>query len=274
MDLISVSIPIRYAGSAEDLLQRPIPLWWGRAVQTAFLSIIRRADPPTADWLHQENEIHPYTVSSLIGLKDKEGLSAEKIYRIRFTALTSSLTEMLHDQINKSSPLINGGFIMLDYLPFTILSAQISDQQIRIETQNYTDLLSNGTAKAENPGAAFKLLSPTLFRSEEKNQPIPLPHLSFRSFLEKWNTFSPMKIPQAFERYARETIISTGFSLRSERVQIKDHFNRVGAVGTIRYRSLNTDPYWVSLMHTLADYSYFCGAGIGTSFGLGQIQPL
>ena len=47
---------------------------------------------------------------------------------------------------------------------------------------------------------------------------------------------------------------------------------RIGAVGEIRYRALNRDKYWLSMIHSLTSFAAWSGIGSGTGYGLGQAK--
>jgi CRISPR/Cas system endoribonuclease Cas6 (RAMP superfamily) len=47
---------------------------------------------------------------------------------------------------------------------------------------------------------------------------------------------------------------------------------RAGAVGEIRYVSLNYDRYWMGVVQALAAFARFSGVGGGVSQGLGQCR--
>lgn len=266
-ELLSIALPLRYCGTAEELAERPLPRWWGRAVQAVFLSRIRAADPDLSAALHEPDRARPYTVSSLIGYRAPENLSGGDALTIRLTALTAEVGDMLNRLIESENGFAPGSRVVLDRLPFEILPGGGADL---IESCSYADLIAAGIAQAEHPQIDLRLYSPTLFKSDGRTQPLPIPGLVFRSLLERWNAFAPLTFPEDTVRYAEECLAISGFSIRSFPAALGENALRIGAVGKVRYRALNPDRYWVSILHALARFSRFSGIGAGTAYGLGQ----
>lgn len=120
----------------------------------------------------------------------------------------------------------------------------------------------------------LQLASPTGFRSNGRQIPLPLPGLVFGSLLERWNAFAPIAFPPEARRYAEECLVINRFELRSHGIPTKGGGIRLGAVGVVSYSSLNYDRYWMSVCAILADFALFAGVGAGVSQGLGQCRRL
>ena len=119
----------------------------------------------------------------------------------------------------------------------------------------------------------IEFLSPTGFKKDGAlEQLFPEPALFFGSLLRRWNEFAPMALPDEVLRYARECLIVSAYSLRTTRVRLTDQISLSGALGWARYRSLNFDRYWMSLIEALAVFSRFSGAGAKLSMGFGQCR--
>lgn len=264
-ELFSLDFPLVFAGTADDLANRPFPDWWGRAAQAELLRVIAANSPSLAESLHEDNQLHPYTVSSLFRYLPKESLIPEKIYNLRLTSLDEELSHVLSKIVNEAPDDFQ---IQLDYLPFRLTTLEPT----RKETLSYSDLISYGLTNAQNVSFDLRFVSPLSFKSEDKTQPLPLPGLVFRSLLERWNAFSPIAFPQDLTRYAAECLAISWFKLQSRSIPLKNSGMRIGAVGQIRYRALNHDKYWISMLHSLTRFASFSGAGMGTGYGLGQCR--
>ena len=60
-ELLSAVYPLCYLGTAEELLERALPRWWGRAIQALFLSQVRELDAGLAAELHEPGQArYPY----------------------------------------------------------------------------------------------------------------------------------------------------------------------------------------------------------------------
>jgi len=272
-ELFCCTLSVRLKPDALQNDDRPLPRWWGRAVQAWFLSVVRDADPVLAEELHAENRLHPYTVSSLIGLKKDEPFNSEKPLQLRLSSLNPSLSEILIRALKPGGVFDIGKECMIDYLPFVIEKPEKSRAPIPSPSSvSFADLIGRGLQMAENGVFDLRFVSPTLFSSEGKTQPVPLPGLVFHSLTDRWNAFSPITFPEELVRYSQECLAISGFQVESVPVQLKEDALRIGAVGRMRYRALNHDRYWVSMLHALAQIAPFSGVGSGTGFGLGQCR--
>src|SRR5258706_13610038 len=87
----------------------PLPRWPGRAVQAWLLDIIRHADPPLAESIHQSgsgSNRRPYTISVISAAAEKENDSYpvesgsdegyyQNKYILRITSVSADLTAVL-----------------------------------------------------------------------------------------------------------------------------------------------------------------------------------
>lgn len=268
-ELFSLRLPLRCRADSAALSARSLPRWWGRAVQAAFLRHIKLSDPALAEQLHAENCIRPYTVSGLMGARPADLLSSEKNYAIHLTAFTRPLCEQLETLIRPGGGLAPGQTLILDYLPFEILPPENDPL-----SASFSDLVAWGVSQGRQSALALQFSSPLLFKSEGKTQPFPLPGLVFHSLLERWNAFAPLSFPPELGTFAAECLAVSGFTLRSLPVALNESALRIGALGRVRYRALNPDPYWLSMLHALTRFAGFSGVGAGTAWGLGQTRPI
>lgn len=267
-ELISAVYPLRYLGTAEDAAERALPRWWGRAIQALFLRLVRDLDAGLAAELHEPGQARPYTVSGLIGYRGAESLRDGSALSFRVTALREDIRAVLIRLSEAGGGLFAGARLTLDYLPFEVLPREAGTPLA--EERSYADLIAAGMSLAARAQIDFRFHSPTLFKSEGKTQPLPLPALVFRSLLERWNAFSPLAFPEDTLRFAEECVAVSGFSLRTFPAELGENALRIGAVGKVRYRALNPDRYWISILQSLARFSAFSGIGAGTAYGLGQ----
>ena len=104
--------------------------------------------------------------------------------------------------------------------------------------------------------------------------PLPLPEQVFRSLLERWNAFAPLAFPPETARFAAECLAISRFNLQSRSIPLKQGGLRIGAVGSITYTALTYDRYWLSVLHTLAEFARYAAVGSGGSMGFGQARCL
>jgi CRISPR-associated endoribonuclease Cas6 len=281
------------------------PPFMGRASHALLLNAVQWADPALAEQIHAGSEMRPFTASDVIGVSRQVGLSPDRTYPLRFTALTAPVAAALLKaarppsgsprQINsdltggETGPLSPGSTIELGPAAFRIegvdagplagLNQQsaINNQQSHhpwAATTSYEELSAPWLLGRVTPPrlVTLEFVSPTTFKSEGRHVPVPLPHLVFGSLLERWNAFAPVAFPPELRRYATECLALSSYQLRSRGVLMKEGGLRMGAVGHARYVSTNVDRYWMSLINLLADFAIFAGLGVGTGMGLGQCR--
>ena len=262
-ELLALNLGLRICADAEQLEQRVCPDWWGRAVQACFLNAVAAQDEALAAELHSENQLHPYTVSSLLSAP-KDGFPApDQTVYIRITSLSDRLSRCVMDGI-----FTQGQMLELDFIPFQV---QPIDEDW-LQTAAFTDLVNTGVRQAEEPNLRLVFRSPLVFKTEGRSEALPLPHLVYGSLLRKWNAFSPITFPEDLLRYAAECLAVSRFSIHSVPVPLKQGGMRIGTVGEIRYRALNRDKYWLSMLHSLNAFASWSGIGAGTAYGLGQAK--
>ena len=272
-ELFCCTLSVRLKPDALQNDDRLLPQWWGRAIQAWFLSIIRDADPTLAEEMHTENKLHPYTVSSLIGLKKGEPVNTDKPLYLRLSSVNPTLSAILIQALKSGGAFEIGKECIFDYLSFVIEESVKNQPPIPAALSvSFADLIGKGLQMAEIGIFDLRFVSPTLFNSEGKTQPVPLPGLVFHSLMARWNAFSPITFPEELVRYSQECLAISGFQIESVPVQLKDGALRIGAVGRMRYRALNHDRYWVSMIHALTQFAPYSGVGSGTGFGLGQCR--
>lgn len=274
MDLISVVISVRPIQTGAE--RQVTPQWWGRAAQTAFLGAVDELDKELAAQLHNDTGLRPYTTSSLMGRFPKKQLDLKGSYNLRFTGMNAAVSETLLRIVSQGAFSV-GRKIELDFQPFEVTTVYRSKEDHAWAGESTFGELMNVLVGAEKTPARkflFQLTSPLVFHSKEKTQPLPLPDLVFGSLLEKWNAFSPMAMPPEVRRYAETMVAVSRFDLESRAAEMKAGGLRVGAVGKVQFSALNSDRYWLGMLHTLASFAQFAGAGASTTQGLGQLRSI
>ncbi len=253
----------------------PAPAWWGRAAQALFLEQIARDDPDLAAHLHDGEGPHPYTFSTLMGGFPDQRVDPERTYTLRFTAFERSLALRLMEMARDPARLGVGALIELDRRPFVVeaVSAQL-DHQTWAGADDYDMLAARALTASQPPPRRIALhwASPTAFRQQGRDVPLPLPELVFGSLLDRWNAYAPAAFPAETRRYAAECLAVTRYDLHTRPVPMRDGIQRVGAVGTVTFSTFNYDRYWMSVLGALAQFSRYAGLGAGCSHGMGQCR--
>ncbi|MER3545747.1 MAG: CRISPR-associated protein Cas6 [Chloroflexota bacterium] len=265
MSLLSLVLTLRPRQAAE------LPSALGRAAHAALLAAIGRVNPALAQRLHDEAGPRPFTCSSLLGIRQAGAVTPDLTYTLRYTALTAELAEVLPGLFPPGEAEVE-----LDRVAFAVeAAASEAGEHPWAGHSRYEDLAARWLLAQERPEAqiSLHLASPTAFKVGGKVQPFPLPELVFGSLLEKWNAYAPLAFPEETRRFAAECLGVSRFELGTHAAPFKgEGVVKFGAVGTVTYAALNRDRYWLSLIHVLADFAQFAGAGTGTTMGMGQCR--
>jgi CRISPR-associated endoribonuclease Cas6 len=253
-----------------------LPANQGRAAHAWFLERVRRADPALAESLHQGQTQRPFTVSNLFGPGRRRGdeitLSPEKTYSLRATSFVPELSTLLHERLAPDPPLA----LKLGELPLQVLSST-TDAQVHpwAGTDSFEELVQRHTLGNHIPRrVGLRFASPTLFRSNDVNVPLPLPGLVFGGLLDKWNAFAPLQVHPDVRRFAQECLAVSRYRLETRRVAFGGRRAVAGCVGECVYAIQVKDRYWMGLIHLLAAFAFYAGVGRQTTVGLGQAKPL
>ena len=252
------------------------PATLNRAVHAWFLDRIEGVDAALAHRLHEDEGPRPFTTSNLWGAGPARGgqvrLDPQRPCWLRLTGLTEEVSAA----IERALPAV-GETVTLTGVPLRVAAiATEAAQDPWAGRADYTGLVQRYTLA---PGAhprdvTLRFASPTLFRSEGRDVPLPLPALVFDGYLRKWNTFSPLALPEEAKRYATECVALGRFRLRSHLVSFEQGGKgaHVGFTGEVHFRFLVGDAYWTRVMLLLAGYAFWAGSGYRTTMGLGQTQ--
>lgn len=273
-DLLSLVLSLR---PQQVEVERALPQWWGRAALAMLLRIIQKEDSQLAQALHDSQGAQPFTASNLMGRFPGHALDPNGVYSLRLTALQAPLAAILLKAVQSGGNLAVGALVELDYIPFTVEAAYSTPEQHPwAGNLTYQELAAERLLAhtALERSIALEFNSPVSFKTEGVMLPIPLPGLVFGSLLDKWNSFASVSFPLEARQFAEKCLVVKRYHLHTRAVALKEETTRIGGVGEIVYTSLNHDRYWMSVMHTLADFAFFCGVGMSASMGLGQCRRL
>ena len=239
----------------------------GRAAQGIFLDLVAAQDANMAEALHAGAGLRPYTTGVQIqpAFADGEPWRA----KLRFTALRADVAELLPVLLSRLPSELR-----LDDLTLSVESATVDPTVDRdAGTTTYQDILNRWMLVAEEPDTrlSLQLVSPTAFQFHDQNQPLPLPGLLFGSLVDRWNAFSQLALNAEVRRFAEECLAISQFRIESRIVELAGG-KQIGAIGSVAYRALRRDSYWLRVIHALADFAFYSGIGRKTTMGMGQAR--
>lgn len=268
--LIAIVLQLEAAAPAR------LPLHLGRANHAAALRLIGSVDAALAQTVHDAEGPKPLTCSGLLGVtpgRDGVSLRAGQACAVRLTGLTRAVSLALEEGLLRGKPPATWE---LDGAPFRVTGATCDATAHGWSGRSSCEQLA-GAALAhgeEGRTVAFEFASPTAFKSAGYTVPVPMPGLVFGSLVERWNHFAPLRLSGEMRRFADEMMVISRYRLESRAVVQKNDAWRIGGVGTVTYRSMSGDRYWLSVLHALAGFALYSGVGVQTATGMGQVRAL
>lgn len=276
-DLLAAVITLEARAAGE------LDLFQGRALHALFLDLTRGADAPRAQALHDADELKPFTVSNLGGLR---GLSAAgsrpagnravvqpgQAFRWRVTACEPGLAGLWLGTILPDLPET----VTIGDIPFAVTGWTVDPEADgSAGTGSYAELAMRHTLAERPPGPWLNLrfVSPTTFRSGGNHVPLPIPALMLGHWLEKWNAFAPIALHPDVRGFAEEQVVVSRYDLHTEQVTLGGA-TIIGMAGQCSLTIRHEDPYWRRIPHLLAAFSFWCGTGHKTTHGLGQTRVM
>lgn len=281
-DLAALVIELR------ALMPTTIDNHMGRAIQRLGYTLLDRHDPDLAQRVHDLNDIKPFTASGLMrGDRVHYGAVNEgDALWIRFTGLSEEVAAALcayHDDA--------GTTVELDRLPWAVSGVHL-DGHPWAGTSNYMALIDRHTQARPPQRLTLAFHTPTTFRSQGVNMPLPLPSLVFGSLLSRWIGFTAHRLrdlPQdQLDAYIAHHLLVSRYEMRSDLVRGKQGGKEIGFIGEVRYEvSKKSDhlkkhdsalaallraehPWFARTMGLLADFAFYSGVGRKTTTGMGM----
>lgn len=260
----------------------------GRPANAWFLEQVTRSDPQTAQALHEGSEAKPYTVSSL--LDDRgcpyhagEWLQPGQTCWLRVTSCEQHLSRLLLESVVKKLPERLTLYKMLFRLDGWTLDPH---QHSWAGQTTYQDMAQQPSPSGRGNLARLEFASPTAFRSNGVDVPLPYPGSVFRSLWQKWNAFAPeaMRIQDAWPEFATDCLVVHELTAVNTRRWVFAEGTRgaaTGFTGTVGFSLLpkRRAGQWAEIwdgadqvLQTMASFAFFAGVGHHTTIGMGQTR--
>jgi len=240
-----------------------------------FLDLVGHHDWGMAHDLHAARPEKPFTVSPLQGdVVARDGrvqLARGKEYWFRVTSIDANLSALL----------IADGFAPADEVEMLdrrlVLRGLLTgtDQDTWCRTSTFEQLYDNTVAGGNAPPKRIQLrfYSPTTFRSQGGNLPLPVPRLVFLHLSQKWNAFAPIHLGDDIAEVIGQHVSLSDCRIATRMADFGSH-RQVGFVGECSYVVRRGDEMFGRVCALLADFAFFSGVGAHTTMGMGQVARL
>ncbi len=227
-----------------------------RALNALLYHWLEAADPKLAQFVHDQAEPKPFTVSPLV--EDGDGR-----YRFRMTLLEDEYGPYVSKGMERERTVRVGDQILA------------IDGETQVTHRTYADLAQQA---GTSPVIILRFDSPTAFKTREMQYPLPDPVLVFASYQARWNAFAPaeFQIDDAWAAWMAQSVAVSRFQIETAVFQY-GKYQQIGCIGVAQYTAVerSSDAHASrGPLNALADYAYFCGTGRLTTQGMGQTRRL
>lgn len=253
-----------------------LPADLGRALYAEVLRQIGLRDADLAQAIHAWNGPVPLTASSLLGARRQGNhlqVTTNTSYSMRVTGLWEPVSHLLQSFLLDQPEEV----WTIHRHPFHLVEATCDrDRHSWAGVDHYDELAAAHLLQSTEPSRQITLHfnSPTAFKSNRMQVPVPMPGLVFGSLVDRWNQYSSVKLDEAMRSYGEETVAISRYELNSVPVIHKNGAMRIGGVGKVTYTALDGDRYWFAAMNMLADFALYSGVGVQTTTGMGQVRRI
>lgn len=248
-----------------------LPIFHGRLVHGAIFSLLRDWSEALADFIHNELNSKPFTVSTLTGSQNHKGRERDfcvisgNIYDLRLTALNDMVLEAL----------VNPNFTRRINVGEAIFSLEevIVDGRRQTGVAAVEEIIDGVASLSALGNIIFTFQSPVSFRNFNRDYPFPLPEFIFGSLADKWlQAGLPELFDRAGVREKAQNLQLDKWHGSSRKVYFAHDRGMLAFTGSFSYSVADLEPEWRNIFLMLAQFAVFSGVGRLTAQGFGQTQ--
>ena len=245
----------------------------GRAVHGFWYKQWESFDSGTADALHDETQVPPFSLSPLMQLpRPQNGIT--RVTRgisawFRVATLNRQLSEKLITHWTANLPKE----IELAGIKWTITGiAETPEKHPWARQISYQDLASRHLFN-NRPPSRWKLAfeTPLTFNSGLGHLPFPLPNNLIGSWMRRWQAFAPLALPEELPQSVREQLMVNHFDMRTIPLRQGKRLI-IGGAGSYSLKAIKMPASERAQVDLLANYAFFCGSGYKTTQGMGMTK--
>lgn len=250
-----------------------LPEFTGRIMLGAMFQILKEKSQELAEFIHNDMNIKPFTVSELNRCQDNKKSGVGFIikkgdrFRWRATVLHESLISILlqvpigHRFILNNQPMVLKKIIMDGQEDVT---SGLLDEQ---------DLIAHCLSVNKLSQLKFDFISPTTFRVDEVDYPMPTPSLVFTSLARKWQELTmPLEIMLPELEESLRYVYIRSWQGNSKSVYLTPQRGINSFTGTFVYDISHLNMENRRLLLLLAQFGVFVGCGRLATQGMGRIK--
>ena len=246
----------------------------GKYVQGLWFNHLNTISSQTADKLHDNQSIQPYSLSPLMQLSHPE--RGKIIVRkgstswFRIAVLTNDFSDLL---IKKWLPELPGK-IKLGKTIWEVekICAQPGEHPWAARSSINQLVSQKLLNKNPPPEWSFYFLTPMASRFKEGHLPFPLPGALIGSWLRRWNALGNILIPAELQKTVDDHIFVSAYNLKTIPVR-EERRVKIGCIGSFTMKARDMSPGERAAVDFLAAYSFYCGSGHHTTQGFGMTEP-
>ena len=245
--------------------------------------------PELAQSLHDDEGVKPYTVSTLLDGRGRPlakgmWLQPGQACWLRVTTFEERLSEVLLEIVKDLPPRMT-----LYKMDFRLDGWTLDPAQHPwAGHSSFAALAQAEGVNGRTRQVRLEFASPTAFRSEGADTPLPIPALIQRSLWQRWNTAAPepMQIHAAWPEFAAACVkVSELTAINTDRWVFAEGTRgaATGFTGTVGLTLLperqcrDWAACWESadrVLQSLAQFAFYCGTGHHTTIGIGQTRMI
>ncbi len=250
-----------------------LPEFTGRVMHGVFFKTLANISTELADFVHDELNVKPFSVSELIGQQKRRYINGKfkvkqgERFKWRIATLNEDILQAIaHIPLNYQ--------FQVNKIPM-LLERIIIDGEKEVGTGVIGDeeFIAACLSMEKFSSLKVRFLAPTTFRVNRSDYPLPIPRLFFASLADKWQQAGmPANIDKEAIKELAEKVYPSYWQGKSSKTYLAVNRGIRTFMGEFVYELSDLSLEERQVMLLLAQFGCFAGCGRMTGQGLGQIE--